>query len=82
MLTLEQIKDQVAHKNGKESWSELLYWGSSYNGFQFPDAIDECMRIYRNQGIEQASKVAYKSVHDDYAAPAVKRHILDLKELI
>lgn len=79
MLTLEQVKDQVARKHGKSSWSELLYWGSSYNGFNYPDAIDDCMRIYRNQGIQQASEVCSEMLTDGFRISNVPA-VLALKE--
>lgn len=59
---LNDIKDKVAWEFNKENWSELLYWGSSSTGFEYPEAIDRVVELYhqsRNSGLE-AKRTAYK----------------------
>lgn len=54
MKTLAEIKDEVARENGKPNWDELLYWGSSSDGFEFPSAIDQVAKRYAEQALDAA----------------------------
>ena len=49
---------------------------------RFKEWVLEAMKLYANAKLDEAAELAYQDTHDGYAAPAVKRHVLSLKDKI
>lgn len=71
----------------KQTAEEILL--ENLNGIQetyleeipkFKEWVIQAMKLYANQKLDEAAEKAYESTHHGYAAPAIKRHILELKD--
>lgn len=78
MLTIEEIKDQVAKKHGYSSWIDMVneIKPQIYFLLKVEDYIDECIQEYAKQTAIAQREACYKSVKGVNYNP-VSEHIFD-----
>lgn len=76
-MSMDEIKHKVARELKKASWDELLYWGSSSNGFQFPEAFDMAAERYASQSLSQYKAELLIRLRGTHSNPSAIRYSLD-----
>lgn len=81
MKTLDSIREEVAQREGYDTWDDLFMdaMTGSITSNVFDVVITDIATMYAEEAIEECADVAYQLIDHNHSAPMVENRIQEIK---